>query len=73
MNEEHMYEIISDEIDEYMLVSMDKYKLHPLQIFAIILARMTAGANVMGDKKEFAELLNHAKNTILSEDSEVLH
>ena len=56
-----------------MLVSMDKYKLHPLQIFAIILARMTAGANVMGDKKEFAELLNHAKNTILSEDSEVLH
>lgn len=62
--EDAMLALLSDEIDHKLVEWMQEHKLPPLNLTAIILARLTWLARVGEYENAFLELLEHPKEII---------
>jgi hypothetical protein len=65
---------LSEEIDGALLEWVQTYDLHPLNLTAIILARLTRMAKETGNEDDYIKLLEHPKDIIYQDDTkDILH
>jgi hypothetical protein len=65
---------LSEEIDGALLEWIQTYDLHPLNLSAIILARLTRMAKETGNEDDYIKLLEHPKEIIYQDDTkDILH
>jgi hypothetical protein len=65
---------LSEEIDGALLEWVQTYDLHPLNLTAIILARLTRMAKETGTEDDYIKLLEHPKDIIYQDDKkDILH
>jgi hypothetical protein len=65
---------LSEEIDGALLEWIQTYDLHPLNLTAIILARLTRMAKETGNEDDYIKLLEHPKDIIYQDDTkDILH
>jgi hypothetical protein len=65
---------LSEEIDGALLEWIQTYDLYPLNLTAIILARLTRMAKETGTEDDYIKLLEHPKDIIYQDDKkDILH
>lgn len=65
---------LSEEIDGALLEWIQTYDLHPLNLSAIVLARLTRMAKETGTEDDYIKLLEHPKDIIYQDDTkDILH
>lgn len=65
---------LSDAIDDKLLEWIQTYDLHPLNLAAIALARLTRMAKETGNEDDYIKLLEHPKDIIYQDDKkDILH
>ena len=66
---------LSEEIDGALLEWIQTYELHPLNLSAIVLARLTRMAKETGTEDDYIKLLEHPKEVIYMDDDkkDMLH
>ena len=69
MNEDKQLEKLSTEIDVQMTDWMMQYDIHPLNLCAILLARMVWLSRLGDFKEDLMQLLDTPKYSITEEDS----
>jgi len=74
INEDKMLAELSDSIDSSLLEWMTAHKIPPLNLTAVILARLTWLAKMGGYENDFLQLLEAPQNIInQSEENKVMH
>jgi hypothetical protein len=59
--------LLVDEVDEFLICSNIKYKMDPLSLTGVILARLAITAKAVNGMSEFLNLLDSSKETLANE------